>query len=162
LENQLYIFGIFILSGIFIGIIFDAFRIIRKNIKSSDLFTFIQDFTCSFLYGLVLLYCIFRFNNGEIRLYIFSGTGIGITLYLLIFSSIFRKIGCFIINILKQILRYILFFPFKFIFKLTRKILFKPISFFIINFGKSLSKIKIIFKKKNNNKENLTSKKDLI
>ena len=65
--NQAYLFCIFIINGIIIGILFDFFRILRKTFKTSDLITYIEDSLFWILTGIIILYSIFVFNNGEIR-----------------------------------------------------------------------------------------------
>ena len=78
-----------------------------------------------------MLYSIFKFNSGEIRLYIFIGILFGVIIYMLSISKFFVKINLFVIEKIKQI--------------------FKPISFVIINVRKILSKIslKMEYLKKN-------------
>ena len=71
--NQLYTFLIFILVGMVIGITYDIFRILRKSFKTIDIITYIQDFLFWIITGVILLYSIFTFNNGELRSYIFIG-----------------------------------------------------------------------------------------
>ena len=81
MQNQAYIFLIFILDGLLIGIIFDIFRIIRKTFKTSDTLTYIQDIIFWIISGILLLFSIFKFNNGEIRAYIFIGIAFGVFIY---------------------------------------------------------------------------------
>lgn len=134
--NQIYLFFIFIANGIFIGILFDFFRILRKSFKTSDIITYFEDLLFWILTGTSILYFIFVFNNGEIRLFMFLGIAIGVTLYMLIFSSFFIKINVTIITFLKNVISKILgiiLIPFKFI----KKLFFKPISFIFINIRKS-------------------------
>ena len=69
--NQAYLFCIFIINGIIIGILFDFFRILRKTFKTSDLITYIEDSLFWILTGIIILYSIFVFNSGEIRFFIF-------------------------------------------------------------------------------------------
>ena len=78
--NQAYLFLIFVLDGFIIGLLFDFFRILRKTFKTSDIITYIQDILFWILTGLIVLYSIFVFNNGEMRIYIFLGILIGIIL----------------------------------------------------------------------------------
>ena len=42
-QNQAYLFLVFSLTGIVIGILFDFFRILRRSIKTSNIVTYIQD-----------------------------------------------------------------------------------------------------------------------
>ena len=121
--NELYIFLLYILTGISIGILFDIFRILRKSFKTIDFITYIQDFLFWILSGIILLYSIFSFNNGELRGYIFIGVIIGVILYMLIFSKYFVKISVTIINILKKII----YTPTKFIINVAKKHIIKPL-----------------------------------
>lgn len=167
ITNQAYIFIIFVIVGIIVGIIFDFFRILRKSFKTKDFVTYIEDIVFCILTGLILLYSIFKFNSGEIRIYMFIGVLIGCALYMLTISKYFIKINVFIltaiINILKRIIS-ILYIPLKYLKKIFKKIFFKPISFIIINIRKIVSntftKSKNIFKnsKKFKNKEGLQQK----
>lgn len=134
--NQVYLFLIFIVNGVIIGILFDFFRILRKSFKTKDGITYFEDLLFWILTGFSILYFIFVFNNGEIRLFMFLGIAVGITLYMLIFSSLFIKINVTIITFFKKVfvkIFEIILIPFKFI----KKLFFKPISFIFINIRKS-------------------------
>ena len=145
--NQGYLFLIFVLDGIIIGFLFDIFRILRRTIKTKDFVTYLEDFLFWILTGIIILYSIFTFNNGEIRLFLFLGIIIGVLLYMLLISFYFIKINVTIINFFKKILSI----PIKIIHNLFKKIFFKPISFCIINIKKSfknmMKKISILKKR---------------
>jgi len=151
--SQLYTFLIYVLSGVLIGIFFDIFRVFRKSFKTPDFVTYLQDIFFWLVTGTFLLYVIFKFSNGEIRSYIFLGLGLGVLLYILIFSKHFIKINVFIIKILKTIIYKIIViitYPLKLIFNVLRKVLFKPIFILSINIKKRiqiLSKYDIIMRK---------------
>lgn len=151
--NQAYLFLIFIANGIVIGILFDFFRISRRVVKTGDLMTYIEDLIFWILTGSIVLYSIFVFNNGEIRLFMFLAIIIGIISYMLLFSSYVIKINVKIINIFKKILLKIfaiLALPLKFI----KKTFLKPISFIIINIRKVFTNLfKNIIKVSKNNKK---------
>ena len=127
-ENQLELFLIFIINGIIIGILFDIFRVLRKTFKTNDIVTYLEDILFWILTGIIVLYSIFTFNNGEIRLFMFLAIFIGAVIYLFLFSSYFIKINVTILNILKNIILKIIKIieiPFKYICMFIRKILFK-------------------------------------
>lgn len=139
ITNQAYLFLIFTVNGMIIGLLFDFFRILRRSFKTKDFITYIQDVLFWILTGLILLYSIFVFNNGEIRLFMFLGVAIGVILYMLIISSYVIKINVYLINILKKIFSgiiRIILIPFKFLYKFIKQLFFKPVSFLIINFRK--------------------------
>ena len=154
--NQVYLFGIFAITGTMIGLVFDIFRILRKSFKTTDTITYIQDSIFWIITGIILLYTLFYFNNGEIRSYVLLGIILGLIAYLLIFSKIFIKINVKIILILKIILKNIItaiLYPIKLIFIFARKVLFRPISFIFINIRKNITNIfKKIFNFKIKNK----------
>lgn len=136
INNQAQLFLVFIINGIIIGILFDFFRILRKSFKTNDITTYIEDFLFWILTGFSILFTLFKFNNGEIRLYMFFAIAIGILLYMLIFSSYIIKINVSIIVFLKKIVKkilYYVFMPILFLLKVLKKIVFKPISFVFIN-----------------------------
>lgn len=151
--NQAYLFLVFTINGIIIGLLFDIFRILRRSFKTSDIVTYLQDILFWVLTGFILLYSIFTFSNGEIRFYMFLGVFLGCLIYMLIFSKYFININVKIILILKKVIGKILsiiIFPIKMIIKFIKKIFFKPINFVTINIKKFKTnyqkKIKNVFK----------------
>ena len=155
--NQAYLFLIFSINGIIIGLLFDIFRILRRSFKTSDSITYIQDILFWVLTGFILLYSVFTFSNGEIRFYMFLGVFLGCLLYMLAFSKYFIKINVKIILILKKIIGKIIsiiIFPIKIIINFIKRIFFKPINFITINIKKTKSnchkKMKKIFKLQKN------------
>ena len=143
MQNQVYVFTVFILNGIIIGILFDCFRILRKSFKTPDKITYVEDILFVVLAGLFVLFSIMKFNNGEIRVYLFLGITLGIIIYLLTFSNIFIKINVFIIFLLKKIINIIVVKPIKYLINKIKKIAIKPMVIICLNIKKILKKIKI-------------------
>lgn len=163
ITNQAYLFLVFILNGLLIGFLFDIFRILRRSFKTSDFVTYIEDILFWILTGFSILYSIFVFNNGEIRLFMFLGIAIGITCYMIIFSSFIIKTNVAIIKFFKKIISTvfsIILLPFKYILKLIKKLFLKPVSFIIINIRKNSTNLykNIIKFPKNNKKEKIAQK----
>lgn len=136
--NQAYLFFIFTINGIIIGLLFDFFRIARKVFNTNDIVTYLEDILFWILAGAIVLYSIFVFNNGILRLYMFLGILLGAFVYMLFVSSYIIKINIKIINILKSIFK-IFILPFSFIYKLLHKIFLKPITFLFINIRKNFT-----------------------
>ena len=137
--NQAYLFLIFVINGIIIGILFDTFRILRRSFKTTDLITYIQDILFWILTGIILLYSIFNFSNGEVRFYMFLGIFIGCLIYMLTISKYFISINVKVLITIKKIIGKIIsiiIFPIKIFFKILRKVFFRPIHFITINFKK--------------------------
>ena len=142
--SQINIFLIFILNGIIIALIFDAFRILRKIFKTPDWVTYLEDIIFWIISCVIIAFSIYTYNNGEIRLYMFIGLLIGAILYIITISKYVIKIFVFIIDKFKYIFKKVLFYiiyPIKLLLKILRKLLFKPISFVFLNFKKNFAKI---------------------
>ena len=141
--NQAYLFLIFTLNGIFIGILFDFFRILRKSFKTIYLITNVEDIIFWILTGLSIIYCMYNFSDGSLRLFMFLGLGIGLTIYILTLSNFIIKTVVKVISIIKKFIITIISiitFPFKAIFKLIRKILFRPIYVIFIKIQNNMTK----------------------
>lgn len=121
--HQLFNLFAFTATGIVIGILFDVFRITRRSFKTPDFITYIEDIVFWLVTGLILLFTIFTFNNGEIRIYIFVGLILGLCLYILTISKYFIKISVMILNIIKKLL----YSPIYIIINFVRKIIIHPI-----------------------------------
>ncbi len=134
-QDQAYLFLVFSLTGVAIGILFDFFRILRRSIKTSNIITYIEDVLFWILTGILVLYNIWYFNNGEIRIYMFLGIVIGVLVYMSTLSNIFVKIFSKILSFIIKIMEI----PFKIIIDIFRKINTITVSFFM----KFVKKIKI-------------------
>lgn len=139
MNNQAYLFAIFIVNGILIGLLFDVFRILRKTFKTNDLATYIQDVIFWILTGIITLYFIFCFNNGEIRFYVFLGITLGVISYILTISKYVIKVSVKILTFIKNALSHLikmLLRPLIIFFKTINKFIFKPFFFIFINIRK--------------------------
>ena len=106
--SQGQIFIVFLIIGVFIGVIFDFFRATRKAFKTSDFLTNIQDIIFIGISGILIVNNLIIINNGEIRFYIILSFIIGLIIYFLTISKLVLKIFYIFIKLFKKIL----FFPF--------------------------------------------------
>ena len=134
-QDQAYLFIVFSLTGVVIGILFDFFRILRRSFKTSNIITYVEDVLFWILTGVLILYNIWYFNNCEIRIYMFLGIIMGLLIYMLTLSNIIVSLFS---KILKMLIR-ILEIPFKTIISIFHKI----ITIIIKIFNKFTKKIKI-------------------
>ena len=102
--NQAYLFLIFTLNGVCIGLIFDLFRILRKSFKTSNLIIYIQDILFWIFTGISIVFFMYNYSDGSIRLYMILGLILGFLLYLLTISKYIIKVFVFIICIIKRII----------------------------------------------------------
>lgn len=116
ITNQVYVFFWSIIIGAVLTLIFDFFRLMRRNKETKDLIVYIQDIFFWFIVAIVIIISAFITNSGELRGYMFIGYALGAMFYLLLFSklilkifgTIFDKINLFfekIIAILKKIVK---------------------------------------------------------
>lgn len=128
--DQANLFLIFSLNGIFIGLLFDFFRILRKSFKTINIITYIEDILFWVLTGFSIIYCMYNFSGGSLRLFMFLGLGFGMALYMLLFSKIIIKTVVFLITTVKgfviRIIKIIIA-PLKFIYNIIDKMIFRPI-----------------------------------
>ena len=111
---------IFCLTGLGIGLLFDFFRIQRKVLKTCDFITYIQDILFWIVSGLIIIFVIMKYTNGEIRIYMVLGIILGILIYFLIISKYIMKIFVCILSFLLNIIGKLLF-PIKKIYKIIKK-----------------------------------------
>ncbi len=111
--EEIYLFFLFILNGILIGLLFDFFRILRKTFKTNNIITYMQDIVFWVITGILILYTVFTFNNGDLRLYVFLGIFLGCIIYLIILSKYFIKINVSILLKIKKSIKFIFNFIFK-------------------------------------------------
>ncbi len=148
--NQAYLFLIFSLNGLIIGLIFDFFRILRKSFKTKNYVTYIEDFLFWILTGISIILFMYKFSDGNLRLYMILGLGLGFILYVLLFSKMIIKTFVTIINLMKEIIQKILtiiLIPMKILYKITNKFIITPLYLLFVkiyyNFTKKSKKIKI-------------------
>ena len=103
--NQELIFIHFLVLGIVISMLFEIFRRLRKNIKTLDIITFIEDCIFLFISGFLFILKIILINNGIFRFYILIGFIFGIGIYTLTLRRVYVIILDVFINICKKIAR---------------------------------------------------------
>lgn len=118
--HQIYVLIVFILTGMCLGLLFDFFRIQRRVLKTYDFITYIQDILFWILSGIILIFVIMKYTNGEIRIYMIFGIILGIILYLRLISKLFIKINTTIFKLILKIISIPLF-PFKKIYEIIKK-----------------------------------------
>ena len=158
--EQAYLFLIYLISGMLIGVLFDTFRILRKSFKTLDFITYIEDVLFWIITGVFLIFILFRFSDGEIRLYSTIGLALGDIIYMLTISKFFIKINVKIVILTKNIIFKIINViacPIILFLKILRKI-FIPFTFFVINLKKILS----FFNKKVKNKRKFAFKRRIL
>ncbi len=127
--NQLFCLLVFFITGITIGVLFDIFRILRKSFKTLDFITYIEDILFWVLSGSIILFSIFKFNDGQIRSYVIIGIFFGIFIYIITISKIIIKYSVMIIKWFKEIISY----PIHIVTNIIKNIIVKPIQLILKN-----------------------------
>lgn len=133
-NNQAYIFMVFTIVGVIIGVLFDIFRILRKTFKTKDIVTYIEDIVFWLITGMIIVYAMYVFCDGELRFFMILGIIIGATMYMLTISKYVIMVSVFLINIVKKVLIY----PVMLILRVAKKVIFRPIMFICINIRKNI------------------------
>lgn len=103
--SQEQTFILFFIIGLILGIIFDFFRVIRKNFKSSDFTTLIEDIIFLVITSFLIIFSIIKINGGEVRFYLFLGIFFGILIYSLTISNLCVIILNVIVRLCKKTLQ---------------------------------------------------------
>lgn len=133
-------FNIFIWAlvlGFTLGILYDLLSIVRRVIPHSKIIIGIEDLFFWLVASIIIFGYVFGSNNGTIRGFIIIGLGIGVILYVNLFSNmVVDKMSKSILSVIKTVKNTLLFI----LKPLT--VIFKPIKFLLKNIIKGLKKIK--------------------
>ena len=91
-----------IVMGITMGFTYDIFRGLRKAIPHSDIIVGLEDIIYWFFWTIVFIDNIFKYSDGEFRIYIFVISAIGLIVYKYTISSGVLKIINYILWPLKK------------------------------------------------------------
>lgn len=125
---ELRIFFSFFACGISCGLIFDAFRAVRRQFKGGSAATAFYDILFWLAVTVVCVICVFFLNDGLMRAFVIISFLLGGFLYFLTFSSVilklFLRIFALIIKFIKIFFK-ILLTPLKFSYKMLLSVFFK-------------------------------------
>ena len=123
--EQSRIFIVFFTLGLLLSFIFDFFRALRKEFKTNNTVTYIEDLIFLCISGALFIKSILVFSYGQIRFYIFLAIIFGISIYFLTIGNLCAIIFKVILDFLKKfILCFIRIFkfPVKFIINNLQKL----------------------------------------
>ena len=107
ITEQVYVFLWSIFIGIILTVIFDLFRLFRRNKKSKDIIVYIQDILFWIIVAIIIMFSAFITNNGELRGYMIIGYVLGSMLYLLTISNFLLNFFGNLLDKIEKILRKI-------------------------------------------------------
>lgn len=127
-SHQIYVFVLYLLSGVLCGAFFDVQRFLRRLHRAGKARTQLEDVLFVIVCVGAMLGLSYFFNNGEIRYYQIMGSISGVLFYAAALSRIFMKALNVISNLIKHIIIRpvikicsVLLVPILKIFRLCRK-----------------------------------------
>lgn len=137
--------GLFLtLCGLFVGLIYDFFKSIRKKLNYNTAVSVICDLLFWLVAIILSVYTLYVHYSLELRFYRICGMLCACMLYFVVFSSFFLKIYSIFLNFFGKILK-ILFTIVKFCAKILKKcflFLFSPLLWVGKHFWKFILKIR--------------------
>lgn len=115
---QLSLLWYSILAGIFTGILFDIYRVLRGSGPKNKIISFIEDMLFWILAAILIFVFLLWKTGAIINIYVFSFVGIGIYLYIMIFSNrLIKHYRKMLLKLLKaiRIISNLIIFPFRII-----------------------------------------------
>ncbi len=134
-HELLVLLGTFI-GGLALGLVFDIFRIFRKNFKGASYAVWLQDILMWAAMLAVVYITLFITNSAQLRWYEFAGFGAGLAVYMVALSRLVTAISSAVIGFFKKIFAFV-FMVVSFPFRLIAKLLATPLRFL----GRQISKL---------------------
>lgn len=103
-SHQVYVFFIYVLSGLLCGVFFDLQRVIRGKYAAGNVRTLLEDFAFAVFSVFMAIAPGYYFNNGEIRYYQLTGLLCGGIIYAAALSGLCKKILHFIVGVTENVI----------------------------------------------------------
>lgn len=129
---QSVLFFVFFVLGILCALVFDTFRVSERFKKSNVILSAAKDILFWLIVTVMMFAICLRFNNGEIRFFMFVGIVLGALIYFKTISKFVLNALFFVFTIFKKAVCFIfkvLFLPVKLLLKLINKPFFIALSF---------------------------------
>lgn len=124
MSKQVTLFIFSLLSGMLVGVFFDAYRVIRGFEEPGRVITIVQDLLFWVLTGIMIFVFMMYTSFAYMSFNVFAYNGLGLLVYFKIFSSVFilgyNKIINFVVGLFRVVFYY-LFYPIRIIFEKIRK-----------------------------------------
>ncbi len=108
LASQFFAFGVTVLMGITIGILFDVYRVTKGSICPRKVFTYLGDLLFWLISTLVIFFMLLIGNWGEFRLYVIIGILLGALSYIKFLSIPVVKILLYLVFVIKKAVNQII------------------------------------------------------
>lgn len=143
------------LLGAVLGVLYDAFRILRAAIPHGRILTLLEDILFWALSAVITFFFLLLFSEGQVRLYILLGELLGFIVY-------YFTVGSLVIGASKWIIRQVKRFL-RFLYRLFIRPFVRPFSFIFRKFRQGFVHISLNCKKLGQNrKKHLQNQSDLL
>ena len=107
LSVQFTAMAVMVLSGIYLGIAQDTFRRFSIHWTGNKLLNYLMEISFWLLQTLIVFYCLFLVNAGELRLYIFLACLLGFSFYQALLKTAYLRILEWLIRIFLAIYNFV-------------------------------------------------------
>ena len=107
-RSQLPVIVAFLVCGVIAGAVYDVFKIKRRIFGANYIVLFIDDFIFMFLCTILVIFCAFATNNGNMKWYELPLMVSGFYVYRKTLSVLFIKVAFFLIDKTKLLLKFLL------------------------------------------------------
>jgi len=176
--SQEYMLAVSVMGGMFLGFIWDIYRLLRHYVKMGALGTALGDLIYWIISIYISIQLIFDISYGNVRLFILMGFMLGALLYFYGLSNCFLRVFIYIIDFILKIIKKVFFFliePIKYIIKLLKVFLHpmklkyeimrnnakKRYKFFKFKLKKVSKKRKLLYNKKKRERYKNQGRKEL-
>lgn len=106
--HQSNVFLCSILIGVVLSVLYDMFRVARKEVRHKNIFVMFEDVVFWLLCTAFMFVFMYNINSGQFRVYIIVGAILGCILYYLTISRFVVKVFCIITDIIKKTIKALL------------------------------------------------------
>lgn len=135
LESQIFAFGVTVLMGLTVGILFDFYRVTKGAARPGKIASYAGDILFWVISTIVVFFMLLVGNWGEIRLYVIIGVATGAAVYIKVLSrfvtGFLRKVLDFIRKAMVNIFKFLSYVWFIVTYPITlvRNIIIIPIGY---------------------------------
>lgn len=124
LEDQAVVFGLVFLCGAAVGVLFDIFRILRREVGAGARLTNVLDALFWVLAAILSSLWLYTVNDGELRWFEFLALAAGAGIYFAIISPALVFVVRWVIGIIKKVVLFVikvLLLPARAVFRLLHR-----------------------------------------
>ena len=107
LQIQMYTMGMMLGGGLFLGVVYEAYRVIGEQFRFPRWLVAALDLIYWVLACVLIFRMLYASNFGEVRLYVFIGLVVGVWIYYLFLSKVTVRAVLHIIRTFRAVVRFL-------------------------------------------------------